>query len=177
VCIQSENKDPTIPSHMTIDSGRKMSFVESGDNYVPAEPIFPQRTCETGEECDFHLPLSVAISQNYVPSENSVDGDTRSPSGGPKCLVTSALSQSEGNLSRQDGLILMDSLHNQPITDDSHSNLTPRKLSPSFPEDCDLDASAENLHEKDNLKGDSDNRCRLPNGIVNGLHFPSERWQ
>lgn len=175
--IQSENNDPTIPSHMTIDSGRNMSFVELGDNYLPAEPIFPQPTCESGEECDFHLPLSAAISQNYVPSENIVDGDTRSPSSGLKCLVTSALSQSEANLSSQDGFVLMDSFHNQPITDDSHSNLTPRKLSPSFPVDCDLDASAENHCEKGNLKGDSDNRCRLPNGIVNGLHYPSERWQ
>jgi hypothetical protein len=50
-------------------------------------------------------------------------------------------------------------------------------MSPSFPEDCDLDAFAENLHEKDNLKGDSENRRRLPNGIVNGLYFPCERWQ
>jgi hypothetical protein len=171
VYIQSENNYPTSPSHMTSDSVRKMPFVESGDDYVPAEPIFPQPTCETGEQCDYHLPPSVAISQSYVPSKNSVDGDTRSPSGGLKCLVTSALSQSGASLSSPDGFILMDSLYNQP------GNLTPRKLSPSFPEDRDLDASAENLHEKDRLKGDSDNRCRLPNGIVNGLHFPSERWQ
>lgn len=162
---------------ITSDSGRKISFDESRDNYVPAEPIFPQPICETGEESDLHLAVSAARSQNYVSSENSVVGDKRSHSGGLKCLVTSAVCESGANLSSQDGFVPMASVHNQPITDDSHSHQTPRKLSPSFPEDCGLDASAENLREKDNLKGDIESRHRLPNGIVNGLHFPTTRWQ
>jgi serine/threonine protein kinase len=175
--IQSENNDCKIPAHVTSDSGRKIPFVESGDNYVPAKPIFPQPTCETGEECDLHSPVSATRSKNHVPSENSVGGDTRSQSDGLKCLVTSVLSESGANLSSQGGFVPADIVHTQPITDDSYSHQTPRKLSPSVPEDCGLDAPAESLHEKDYLKSDSDSRHRLPNGIVNGLHFPTTRWQ
>lgn len=177
VYIQSENNDPKIPSHITNDSGRKIPFDESRDNYVPAGPIFPQPTCETSEESDLHLPVSAARSQNYVPSEKSVNGDTRLQSGDLKCLLTSALSERAANLSSQDGFVPVASIHNQAITDDSCSHQTPRKLSPLFPEDCGLDASAENLCEKDNLKGDNESRHRLPNGTINGLHFPTTRWQ
>jgi len=171
VYIQPENNDSTVSSQKIIGSGRKVSFVEPVDGYVPAaEHILPQPTHDTSEECYLYSPVSAVQSQNCVPSGNSsADSEIRLQAEGSKHAVASGSFGSEANLSNQDGFVSADIVHNHPITDDSYRYQIPSKPTPSVPEDCNGDLPVEN-HQKDKLKSDGDNESRhkLPDGMVNG---------
>jgi hypothetical protein len=86
--------------------------------------------------------------------------------------VGSVSSESEANLSGQDSVVPADTVHNQPPTDDFCAHQIPRKMLASVPEDCRVGVPEENLHQEESLKGNSESRHRLANGMVNGLYFP-----
>jgi hypothetical protein len=111
VYVQSEDNDLTTTSHIFGASNRKVSPVEPGDSYIPAERISPQPTHDTSEVCYLHLPP--VTSQNCVPPESSsADSDARSEAEGSKLLVASVSSESEANLSSQDSFVPADMLTN-----------------------------------------------------------------
>lgn len=171
VYSQSEDNDLTTTSQIFGASGRKVSSVDPGDSYVPAEHISPQPTHDTSEVCYLHSPA--VTSQNCVPPESSSAGsDARSQAEGFKHLAASVSSESEANLSSQDSFVPADTVHNQPATGDSYAHQIPRKLLLSVPEDCRVGVPEDNLHQEESLKGNSDSRHKLTNGMVNGLYFP-----
>jgi hypothetical protein len=167
VYIQPRNNEPVTAFQVTGSSGRKVLFVEPSDSYIPAEGIPPQLAHDTSEVCCLHSPA--VTSQNCVPPENS---STRSQADSSKHLVAPVSSESVASVSIQDSYVPADTVHNQPPTDDSCAHQIPRKLLLSVPEDCRVGVPAENLHQEESLKGNSDSRHRLTNGMVNGLYFP-----
>jgi hypothetical protein len=165
VYIQPQNNEPATASQITGSSGRKVSFVE------PAKGIPPQPAHDNSEVCCLHSPA--VTSQNCVPPENSsAVSDTSSQADSSKHLVAPVSSESVASVSSQDSYVPADTVHNQPPTDDSCAHQIPRKLLLSVPEDRRVGVPAENLHQEESLKGNSDSRHRLTNGMVNGLYFP-----
>jgi serine/threonine protein kinase len=171
IYIQPQNNESATASQITGSSGRTVSFVEPSDRYMPAEGISPQPAHDTSEVCYLHSPA--VTSQNCVPPKNSIaDSDTRSQANSFKHLVASVSSESVASVSRQENFIPDDTVHNHPRTDDSCAHQNPRKLLLSVPEDSRVGVPAQNLHQDESLKGNSDSRHRLTNGIVNGVYFP-----
>jgi insulin receptor len=171
VYIQSQNNESPSTSQTIGSSNKRVSFVEPGNSYIPAERISPQPTPAVSEVCSLNSPA--VTSQNCVPPKySSVDSDARLQADSCKHLAASVSSESVASVSTQDRFVPADSVHNHPPTDGSCAHQTPRKLLRSVAEDCRVGVPAENLHQEETLKGNSDSRHRLANGMVNGLYFP-----